>query len=134
MTLGGKPLLTINSAGFLPFMEYAGSYALFNYRLAEPSRGLEYDNLRLIRAFELGMDPKSSEAGFVLVHIAMVKNSGMLVAGAVDALNGTSRNDREHFNHGLSKVVDALDSINKVMNSKYLTCLSGQSVESNMLS
>lgn len=50
-------------------MEYAGSYALFNYRLEDPDQGLEYDNLRLIRAFEHGLDPKSSEAGFVLVHV-----------------------------------------------------------------
>jgi len=38
-------------AGFKPFMEYAGSYALFNYRLQDPALGLEYSNLRLIRAF-----------------------------------------------------------------------------------
>ena len=63
-------------AGFHPFMEYAGSYALFNYRLEDPERGLEYDNLRLIRAFELGMDPNSSEAGFVHEPIAMDKHSG----------------------------------------------------------
>jgi indoleamine 2,3-dioxygenase len=59
----------------MPFMEYAGSYALFNYRLEDAKRGLEYDNLRLIRAFEHGLDPSSSEAGFVLVHVAMVKVS-----------------------------------------------------------
>lgn len=61
--------LTLSRAGFKPFMEYAGSYALFNYRLEDPKKGLEYDNLRLIRAFEHGLDPKSSEAGFVLVHV-----------------------------------------------------------------
>ncbi len=67
-------------------MEYAGSYALFNYRLEDPAAGLDYSNLRLIRAFEHGLDPTSSEAGFVLVHVDMVRNSGPLVAGAVDAL------------------------------------------------
>ena len=50
-------------------MEYAGSYALYNYRLEDPAKGLEYSNLRLIRAFEHGLDPSSSEAGFVLVHV-----------------------------------------------------------------
>jgi len=55
-------ILTRSSAGFKPFMEYAGSYALFNYRLEDPSRGLEYDNLRLIRAFEHGLDPKLDES------------------------------------------------------------------------
>jgi hypothetical protein len=76
----------INSAGFKPFMEYAGSYALFNYRLVEQEKGLAYDNLRLVRAFEHGLDPTSSEAGFVLVHIAMVKESGPLVKGTTETL------------------------------------------------
>lgn len=112
----------------MPFMEYAGSYALFNYRLENPALGLEYDNLRLIRAFELGLDPTSSEAGFVLVHIAMVKNSGALVSGAVEALNGALAKDREAFNAGMADLVKALDEINKVMNSEsssllHLKCL-----------
>lgn len=112
-------LTSVGSAGFMPFMEYAGSYALFNYRLENPALGLEYDNLRLIRAFELGLDPTSSEAGFVLVHIAMVKNSGGLVSGAVEALNGALGKDREAFNAGMADLVKALDLINKVMNSEF---------------
>src|SRR3954469_4702674 len=99
-------------------MEYAGSYALFNYRLEDPEKGLEYDNLRLIRAFEHGLDPASSEAGFVLVHIAMVKESGALVKGTVEMLDGASRRDREVFNEGLRTVVDGLRKVNAVMNSK----------------
>ena len=63
-------------------MEYAGSYALYNYKLNDPSQPLIYDNISLIRAFEHGLDSKSSEAGFVLVHIDMVKESGGLVSGA----------------------------------------------------
>ena len=100
-------------------MEYAGSYALFNYRLEDPELGLEYSNLRLIRAFEHGLDPQSSEAGFVLVHIAMVKHSGPLMAGTVESLQACARNDRPAFNSGLSKVVEALKKVNEVMNSKH---------------
>jgi indoleamine 2,3-dioxygenase len=106
------------SAGFKPFMEYAGSYALFNYRLEDPSKGLEYDNLRLIRAFECGLDPTSSEAGFVLVHIAMVKQSGALVEGAASMLDACAARDRERFNDGLRTLVGALSKINGVMNSE----------------
>jgi indoleamine 2,3-dioxygenase len=102
-------------------MEYAGSYALFNYRLEDPSKGLEYDNLRLIRAFEAGLDSSSSEAGFVLVHIAMVKESGALVKGASDMLNGCAARDREHFNDGLRTLVVGLSKVNAVMNSEYTT-------------
>lgn len=106
-------------AGFMPFMEYAGSYALFNYRLENPELGLEYNNLRLIRAFELGMDPTSSEAGFVLVHIAMVKHSGDLVAAAVKASEAAASKDREAFNDAMTGLVAALDQINKVMNTMW---------------
>ncbi len=98
-------------------MEYAGAYALFNYRFADPSRGMEYSNLRLIRAFEHGLDPRSSEAGFVLVHVAMVEHSGLLVSGALDALNGCIEDDREAFIAGLQDVVEALKKVNGVMSS-----------------
>ncbi|KAH6346021.1 hypothetical protein HBI37_078510 [Parastagonospora nodorum] len=106
-------------AGFKPFMEYAGSYALFNYRLEDPAKGLEYDNLRLIRAFEAGLDPSSSEAGFVLVHIAMVKESGALVKGAADMLDSCAGRDRERFNDGLRTLVGGLSKVNAVMNTMW---------------
>lgn len=99
-------------------MEYAGSYALFNYRLENPALGMEYDNLRLIRAFEHGLDPASSEAGFVLVHVDMVQNSGLLVKGAVDALSACGSDDRKAFNAGLEGVVEAMVKVNGVMDGK----------------
>jgi indoleamine 2,3-dioxygenase len=97
-------------------MEYAGSYALFNYRLDNPKLGLEYSNLRLIRAFEHGLDPTSSEAGFVLVHVAMVKNSGALVSAAADTLAACETQDRAAFDEALTGVVDSLKKVNSVMN------------------
>lgn len=100
-------------------MEYAGSYALFNYRLSDPTKGLEYDNLRLIRAFEHGLDPKSSEAGFVLVHVDMVQNSGPLVDGVVSALDACTSNDRELFDESLEKVVNSMTKVNKVMDGMW---------------
>ncbi|KAF2650725.1 hypothetical protein K491DRAFT_682772 [Lophiostoma macrostomum CBS 122681] len=105
--------------GFKPFMEYAGSYALFNYRLEDPKKGLEYDNLRLLRAFEHGLDPASSEAGFVLVHVAMVKESGALVKGTVDILNGSAGRNRETFDEGLRTLVEGLRRVNAVMNTMW---------------
>ena len=103
------------SAGFQPFMEYAGSYALFNYRLADPSLGLQYSNLRLIRAFEHGLEPSSSEAGFVLVHVDMVQHSGPLVSACLSMLSASSIEDRPSFNDGLSQLTLALKKINSVM-------------------
>lgn len=69
-------------------MSYAASYALYNYSLVNPNQGASvYENLRLIRAFERGLDPVSSEAGFILTHIHMVQETGPLIAGAVDLLS-----------------------------------------------
>ena len=108
-----------NSSGFKPFMEYAGSYALFNYRMEDPSQGMDYSNLRLIRAFEHGLDPTSSEAGFVLVHVDMVKHSGPLVRGAISALEACGNDDRETFNEGLQGVIQALVEVNGVMDGMW---------------
>lgn len=100
-------------------MEYAGSYALFNYRLEDPALGMEYSNLRLIRAFEHGLDPSSSEAGFVLVHVDMVNHSGRLVEGAVNALSACTNANRGSFNAGLDQVVQAMVDVNSVMDSMF---------------
>ncbi|KAK3327304.1 indoleamine 2,3-dioxygenase gamma type [Cercophora scortea] len=105
--------------GFKPFMEYAGSYALFNYRLSDPSAGLSPSNLRLIRAFEHGLDPTSSEAGFVLVHVDMVRNSGPLVAGAVACLDAAPTRDRQSLNTALREVVSSLRRVNAVMETMW---------------
>ena len=120
----------------MPFMEYAGSYALYNYRLADPARGMEYSNLRLIRAFEHGLDPASDEAGFVLVHVEMVKHSGALVRGALACLDarrsssssssssstttdGTRTTPRQALNSGLDAVLSALRRINAAMETMW---------------
>ena len=111
-------LQDMDRSGFKPFMEYAGSYALFNWRLADPASGMEYDNMRLIRAFEHGLDPLSSEAGFVLVHVEMVKHSGALVSGSVDTLDACDMEDRAKFKKGLEGVIGAMRRVNAVMDSE----------------
>lgn len=71
-----------------PFMSYAASYALYNYYLVDETKGHEdYSNIRLIRAFEKGLDPLSSEAGFILTHVWMVFLTGDLLKGAVEVLD-----------------------------------------------
>lgn len=81
-------------------------------------------NLRLIRAFERGLSPESSEAGFVRVHINMVKHSAPLVQGVVTALRATensalSPDSRVAFNDGLFMVVEALKNINTSMKQMF---------------
>lgn len=72
-------------------MSYAASYALYNYYLENPSEGHDkYSNIRLVRAFEHGLDPKSSEAGFILTHIHMVAQTGKLVEGSARVVEAVS--------------------------------------------
>jgi indoleamine 2,3-dioxygenase len=49
-------------------MEYALSYALYNYYRIDPSKNYDAENIKLIREFE----GSKSETGFVAVHVAMV--------------------------------------------------------------
>ncbi|QKX55039.1 uncharacterized protein TRUGW13939_02130 [Talaromyces rugulosus] len=98
-----------------PFLSYAASYALFNYTLVDPSKGHEYDNLRLIRGFENGLDPKSSEAGFILTHIDMVKETAPMIDGAVKILDGVESGDRDTVNDGFREILKAMEVIEASM-------------------
>lgn len=92
------------------FLAYAAGYALFNYRFADASIGAsEYSNLRLIRAFENGLDASSSEAGFILTHVDMVKHTGPLVQGAVQLLDSVAADT------GVTPVVDAFEHLLSTM-------------------
>ncbi|KAJ3535828.1 hypothetical protein NM208_g6971 [Fusarium decemcellulare] len=102
------------------FMSYAASYALYNYWLVHPEQGHDdYDNIRLVRAFEKGLDPKSSEAGFILTHIHMVAQTGGLIEGAVDLLAAIDGNK------DAKAISDAKASLELILNAM-------QIIEANM--
>ncbi|KAI7895507.1 uncharacterized protein EV154DRAFT_457604 [Mucor mucedo] len=94
-----------------PFMEYALSYALYNYKKINPLGGLSYDNLALIRAFA----GSESEKGFVLNHVTMVSYSPSLVRYATNALNAVESNDRKKFDMQMAGLNETYESINKEM-------------------
>ena len=99
-------------------MSYAAAYALYNYKLDDARLGTEvYSNLRLIRAFERGLDPASSEAGFVLTHVHMVSNTGPLISGAMDLLHTIehSPNNRDEAITALTTMLSAMSRIEASM-------------------
>ena len=102
-------------------MSYAASYALFNYTLADHSKGLEeYSNLRLVRAFERGHDPKSSEAGFILTHVDMVKETGSLINGVLKVVDTLEqRGSRSEINDGFREILTTMEKIEASMEGKY---------------
>ena len=103
-----------------PFMSYV-AYSTYNYRFADPSIGTtKYDNLRLVRAFEYGLDPASSEAGFVLTHVDMVKHSPDLIKGAVDMLNSVSGGaGPEDVSAAFHHMLDAMQRIEASMETMW---------------
>ena len=99
-------------------MAYAAAYSLFNYRFANPSIGdKQYSNLRLIRAFEHGHDPKSGEAGFILTHVDMVKHSAGLIRGAAGVLDGIG--DRAVVDEHLQHLLDTMQVIEASMETMW---------------
>lgn len=102
--------------GARPYMEYALSYALYNYAFKDGNPdNLQYDNLKLIRT----MDGSLAEHGFILVHVAMVAHSGKLVSGAREILNAASWKDREAFDAGMRNLYRANVDINQTMETMW---------------
>lgn len=112
-------------------MSYAAAYTLYNYHYHDPFIGCsQYSNLRLIRAFEKGLDPKSSEAGFVLTHVDMVKHSPALIQGATRILDrvqhsigSTSSTDWEGVNQGFEIMLEAMQKIEASMETMWSNSL-----------
>ncbi|KAL1916654.1 uncharacterized protein VTP21DRAFT_5358 [Calcarisporiella thermophila] len=94
-----------------PFMEYALSYCLFNYKRKDPKGDLSYSNLECIRSFE----GSASESGFILCHVAMVAHSGPLVKESMRTLEAAEHRDRVAFNTGLRNVLNTYRIINREM-------------------
>ncbi|QIX00111.1 hypothetical protein AMS68_005628 [Peltaster fructicola] len=129
----GRPVLPKQIAGPLvktakilnvpPFMAYAAAYSLYNFRLADPSKGLaNYDNLRLVRAFERGLDPKSSEAGFILTHVDMVKHSPDLVRGAIDIISSAEESSvsQSALQASYTLMLDTMEEVHRSMEKMWL--------------
>ncbi|OZJ03285.1 hypothetical protein BZG36_03738 [Bifiguratus adelaidae] len=97
--------------GAKPFMEYALSYSLYNYKRIDPTKGLTYDNLALIRAFA----GSESEKGFILNHVTMVAFSGDLIKHTQSILSSCGRKDRQEFTQALCDLNTTYSRINEEM-------------------
>ncbi|KAI8074601.1 hypothetical protein BC940DRAFT_249378 [Gongronella butleri] len=94
-----------------PFMEYALSYALYNYKRLNPLADLTYDNLALVRAFA----GSESEKGFVLSHVTMVAHSPKLIKYTVGALDAAQAKDRARFDQQMAGLNETYETINNEM-------------------
>ncbi|KAJ3226063.1 60 kDa SS-A/Ro ribonucleoprotein [Clydaea vesicula] len=101
--------------GAKPFMEYAMSYSLYNWKRTAPGAPMIFPNLRLIRSFQ----NSPSETGFILVHVAMVAYSGHVVDSTLKVLESAETNDRSMFDKGLGSLLGAMKKINQVMETMW---------------
>lgn len=101
--------------GMKPFMEYATSYALYNWRRLDPAQDLTFDNLALIRRFT-GMP---SEAGFILVHVLMVAHTPHLVQATLKVLEACQHDDYRSLNSALRLFLKTMVKINQVMETMW---------------
>ena len=98
-----------------PYMEYAQSYALYNYKIKDPKNCLEFDNLELIRKFS-GLE---SERGFICVHVAMVAKTPKLVVDVLNALEAIETDNRRRFIAALEGLTSTMGDINEVMETMW---------------
>ncbi|EST07972.1 Indoleamine 2,3-dioxygenase [Kalmanozyma brasiliensis GHG001] len=107
--------------GHFPYMEYASSYALVNYRFKDlhhqgPAGRYSFDNMDLIRSFE---DASGSERGFILVHVEMVSYTGQLVSATEDALRAVNAADSVAFEDALERLLVVYRKINASMETMW---------------
>lgn len=112
-----KPLVKLAEiVQMKPFMEYNSGYALNNYFRKNKNEGVNIDNIDIKRSF---INIKS-EAGFILVHVAINQHSGNLVKAGMNVLNAASADNRKEFNAGLSLMRDTLIYMNQEFERMYI--------------
>lgn len=111
-----SPLLLLSEKlGAKPFMEYALSYALYNWKKVNPAGPVTYSNLELVRSFS----GEPSESGFILVHVSMVAHTNKLVQHCLDILEHARNRDREAFNAALKGYQQTMRRINTEMETMW---------------
>lgn len=105
-----KPLVQLAQiVQMKPFMEYNSGYALNNYFRKNKNEGVNIDNIDIKRSF---INIKS-EAGFILVHVAINQHSGNLVKAGTNVLKAAEADNRAEFNSALALMRDTLIYMNQ---------------------
>jgi indoleamine 2,3-dioxygenase len=115
LNISSPLVLLAKKLGAKPFMEYAMSYALYNWTKKDPKGPMHYDNLQTIRTFS-GVP---SESAFILVHVTMVSSTPAIVAAAQAALTACGNKDREAFNKALIHYASTMRAINQEMETMW---------------
>lgn len=88
---------------------------MYNWKRLNKSRGMDYDNLGLIRRLHGG----AAESGFILVHVAMVAHTGNQVRNTDRVIKAAEKKNRQELDAALADYLDNLRTINRVMDSMW---------------
>lgn len=95
--------------GVQPWLDYAYSYALWNWRQRDPAHGFDPANIDLLRS---PTGPCEDERGFTAVHVAMESHTGTMVRLVDTMLKAVDEDDRSLFNKSLESLAATVAAIN----------------------
>lgn len=98
-------------AGAYPFLEYSNGYVGTNWKLIDPKRPMDPENIQLLRQFEGGKD----EFWFMVIHLSMAQHSGQLVQVTRRLLKATEAKDRKGFVQAMTDLLAVNKKINYEM-------------------
>lgn len=101
---------------FRPFLEYNSGYSLNNWFRINKDEGITINNIDIFRSFV----NLKSEAGFILVHVAINQHSGNLIRSGVDVLSSAEQQNRNAFNDSLCEMRDTLLYMNQEFERMYI--------------
>jgi indoleamine 2,3-dioxygenase len=96
-----------NKVGSKPWLDYAYGYALNNWTLKDESADFSLENIKCVRLFEGGPD----EDGFILVHVAMVHESGNLTNAQQAVIAAAAEKNEEKLTLALNDLAESLGKI-----------------------
>ena len=104
------PIWQIGRAiGQPPLLPYS-SYTLENWARFDPDGQIDLSNLRILQAFEGGMD----EAWFILVHVAIEARAGEMLAAIPGIVRAASEEDEPGAEAGLAACARVWDDVNAI--------------------
>jgi len=103
-----QPLMYLASKLLVyPWLEYSYAYSLCNYVRKDPTRGLDYDNLKMATSFSGTAD----ENGFIMVHVDINQHTPVLIrecSAIYDIWESPEANIKAH----LQAVIEVLKKMN----------------------
>ena len=113
-----KPWWDVSEHLGLPPVGTYAAVVLYNWRLADPSRGMTPDNLRILHTYTGTRD----EEWFYLVTMFCELAAAPGISAAIEAFPAVMENDSAHLVKCLSRIASSLEEVRKSLKRMYEEC------------